>query len=711
MEYGANILRKEASFYTLTNASISEGVLTIKAGGSAECEITTEEIALLTEHFKAVYNGNAVTDGYGVSIKMTVYAELKTGEIYNVTLVPVDTDDWTYTQEFQLHSGEYTKFTWRIESDKPITVYRWELCPEVSDLDISEIVNDVKQALPRVLYDYNTWPLGVSQEETTIAIITYYLTQQADIQGHFLMSFYATEPAILTLRCYTNEVEELFTPLLYDIHKGYNTIGVPHCYLHRPANSFSSLWTAQVTRGFLNIPTRGILYSIDANYLASREVNLGLDVRDLAIRQLSESAGPDEIWLIGIDAGEVLVRKRDYEVKNGSIQFVSVDSVGHGIAAAIEFDGTWTFRPLQNQYTLETESEPWYFWVDAENVLWGQHGGDKDSLVQLDTGVTAVSACRGYRSIQFLEQDQGLVVAYVKEGKPHYVQYTYNVSASKQLWQPPVQLVDEEFDDIRVHRLTDYRLSFELSGSERNLWIYTDRTYVNNAAPDEYFVLPSITDEGTWAYFTDDFTLSIVSQEASEDRMTYTVIYNKELKPVPGKVTLRQLITFSSGIVWSDDPATNMISDLTFVAADGQTTLVVKFSKSPNLQHVPKWNMSIILDAIKSPWFRLKVDGDQWIQSLQPQTALFEFDDTSYVSKAYTDSLMLPVVAQLAFEYIGTTKILQAVQDQLVLPLVTSSNFMYQTIQLHVNVVTDDCLLPIVSTIAFSYTQIADEPI
>lgn len=526
-EYAANILKTDPTYYTLSQATLSNGQLHLSAGGWAETEITSTQLVNLTEHFRIAYIADRYCDSYTSDIRIIVYAKDTGGNCYNYTFFPCDTDGNLYMQEFQAKATPYETLKWRIESDVPVTLSLWELCPEADNLDVQTIIDGVSQALPRLLYDYNTCPLTVGQAESVVGLITFRLMDKTDLQGHFIMSFYASKQSVLTIRFYTNEIEELFAPLTYDIKQGYNSVGIPHCYLHRAAGIYSIAATAQLSVGQITIPTRGVLYSIDGGYLARRELDVAMDVQDLAIRQTHVSYGPDEVWLIGIDAGEILVRKRDYNEINPNVGWTAVTSLGRGIAAAVEFNGYWNLRENANKYTIETDEVPWYFWVTEDNNLYGQLGSQEDTLVLLATDVTMVHACRGYSSVAYPEQDQGLVVVYLKsDGSAYYRSYSYNSVLQQVVWELEQPILEgETFVHINVHRLNDYRLSIELSTGDQNIWLYTDRTYVAQSVPPEFaFIMGHVREPGMFVnlagYYPSDVvypTIEFLSARAWEE--------------------------------------------------------------------------------------------------------------------------------------------------------------------------------------------------
>lgn len=491
MGYSANILSTEAYAYELNNATIANNVLSILPGGTATQVIDITALPKLTETFKFTCIATLYADNYKPNIFVTIHAKHAGTQLYyNAMLYPVQVLPGQYDCIFSLDDGDYTEMYVTISSDVATTLTLWELRPEASDADIETIIDGVKQSLPRLLYDYNTFPFDVYQAETTIAVITCRLLQNTDLQGHFLFTFTASANATVTLRFYDNEAEELFAPLFYDAHAGYNTIGIPHAYLQRLAGIHSFTVTAQAAAGSLHIDTRRILFTIDGGYLAIRELDVGMDVTDLAVRQLASSNGPDELWLVGLDAGEALVRRRKYAETNAAVAFDVVGSLGRASIAAIEFDGRWVLRAGADQYTLETEEDPWYFWVNNLYELCACHGlpSEENPHIVLSTAVSdCVKACRGYSSTLYAGYDQGLIVAYIKyDGHAYYRQYAYNTTSGIVQWEPEVMLPfgTEQFTGINVHRLNDYRVGFELSG-ERNVWLISGRTYVGQSAYPE----------------------------------------------------------------------------------------------------------------------------------------------------------------------------------------------------------------------------------
>ena len=532
MAYGSNILKKEAAYYSLDNATIINGILHIGAGGSATQTLSVSDLPAVTKNMLfTCISDNEYSNHYVPDIQVIVYTKMNSDVTYSkAILYPVQVAPNKYSCEFTMKEGSYDEMYVTLKAQKSVNLTLWELCAEAADESAIVEIEGVKQSLAKLLYDYNTWPLQVNEYEQTIGVITCRLLDNTDIQGHFSMTGMASESAILTLRFYDNEAEELFAPLEYDIRVGYNSVGVPHSYLDRLAGIHSFTVTAQVTTGTIDIDTRGILFTIDGGYLAAREITVGMDVCDLTIKQTSINSSPEEIWLIGIDEGEAFIRKRSYSDQNTNVGFDPVRSLGKAKDGAIEFDGNWVLRANSQKFTLETEDQPWYFWVDMDNKLIAQDGEDETTRVILDTGVTQVNACKGYSSMFYPEQDQGLVAAYIKSGKPYYIQYIYDVTLGAKRWLQPELLINEHVLDLRVHRLNDYRLGFELTTPIRNLWLYTSRTYVAQAVPKEQGSA-SLSEKSMFLYAHKDEDLSVAySQSISEDALTLYINVTKRIR-------------------------------------------------------------------------------------------------------------------------------------------------------------------------------------
>ena len=482
MVYGSNVLPSDAAYYQLNKASILNGMLNIEAGGSAKCTLSRAQLSALTEYFRVNLIPVTYTDSY--EPKVYVRIDVETIETwYNYTLFPVQSNNGVLTTELKFDAADYLQFTFEIVATESISFTLWEMCPE-SVGNVEVVIDGVKQSLPKLLYDYNTTEITVGQSEQIVGMINCYLIGSTDLQGHFLMNFTATDRCTVHLRFYDSAMTELFSPIVHTVTNGYNTLEVPHAYLKKVIGSHTFYVTAQVTNGSLTVPIRGILYTIDGGYLAERLMNPGMDVSDVTIMQLKTDREPSEIWAIGVDSGRVIVKKREYDLDKPNMAWEAVYVVGEGTHGAIEFDGNWVRRDGTVAYTIETYTLPAIAFVDTEGILWlYQHGMNGDPI-KMDAGVTCVSMVRGYKSDEFPDQDQGLVLCWVRDGNVYYRQYAY-FNGSYQ-WHPIEQLTETgDITFVQVHRLNDYRIGIVTQGASENFWFITDRTYVSQAVPTE----------------------------------------------------------------------------------------------------------------------------------------------------------------------------------------------------------------------------------
>ena len=653
MEYTNSILPKEGSYYTLQDANISGGILHISPGGSARYEIVETDIVNLTEYFRVSLMLDNLADRYDPDIKVTLRLRTFDDNYFNVDIYPTYANNSIFTQEVQLQAGAYKSFVFEVTSEKSVSISLWELCPEASDVDITTIIEGVEQSLPRLLFDYNTEPIEIRQKEKSVGIIAYRLLDHTDLQGHFQMSYVASDACTLTLRFKDDGTTELFSPLTYDIKPGKGSVGVPHAYLKRLAGIHTATVTAQVTTGSLSIGTRGILFTIDGGYLAHRLIDVTTDMRDMTIRQLSMDRGPDEIWIVGIeeDVG-ALVYKRKYSF-NASIGMEPQFSLGKAIEAAIEFDGDWILRPTDDNYTLETSEKPWCFWVDPEHNLYAQLGDDSATRVLLDTGVDNVNACRGYKSLLYPEQDQGIVCVYVKDKQAYYRQYRYSEIDNKVIWDY-ANAVDESLQGVThasVGRLNDYRIQITIVHSGGVSTYISDRTYVGQSVPAETADLTRVRPIPPIACMpsTYDDTLTCVSNTVSDDRLVLTATFDKCIYIIE-PMTIDRLLTYNDGI-----------------KTDQVDKIVVERDEENQLTHIKLHLNKAPLKLITEMY--LNVGGTAYMQyrvdtygyKICPNLTI-QWDTTNYMKHSVSDTATLPAGVDNT-RFIPTNKVPVKVED------------------------------------------------
>jgi hypothetical protein len=511
--YTSNILPRDAAHYQLQNAHITDGVLVMEGNSKASVTVTKEMLGMMTEFVRINVLPSAATDNYHSDVTLTVKARSISGAYFTHRCNVSSEDGTMYITELEMIAEEYDYLQVTIESKGLATITIWELCPEaVGDMEV--VIDGVKQSLPKLLYDYNTTPIRVERSEQIVAMINCYLTNNTDLQGHFLMNFTASDRSTVHLRFFDTAMCELFSPVVHTVNPGYNTIEVPHAYLHKIVGGHSFYVTAQVTNGYLTVPIRSILYTIDGGYLAARLMDPGMDISDIAIKQLDVDSKPSEIWGIGVDNNQVIVKKRAYEPSQANILWEAEYIVGEGVLGAIEFDGEWVRRPGSIKHTIHTDSLPMIAYVDMKGVLWVYQRGMESAPLQIASGVTCISLVRGYKSTLYPNQDQGMILCWVQDGNVYYRQYAYFNGAYQ--WYPIEQLTDTgDITFVQVHRLNDFRVGIVTQSAVENVWRITDRTYVAQSVDTE-IARASVDGMQTFIYMT--------AEEAA--RMTFNATQN-----------------------------------------------------------------------------------------------------------------------------------------------------------------------------------------
>ena len=330
------------------------------------------------------------------------------------------------------------------------------------------------------VYDVNEEQITIEQENIEISSIECFLAKKVDLEGHFLMSLYSTENCYLYIRIYDDNIPEVFTPQPYILNVGYNEISIPHAYIGK--NSGLHLFTvnAQCSNGKLTVPTRSLLYTIFGSINDDYQ-NLEVDIVDIAIKE--DNGIPSEIWSLGFDEGELFLRNNIYNNPNGN-KWNDVHDFGIVYGGCLEFYGSW-FTTDQSSYHLNTEDYPFVFIIDGERNLYAYSNNDYENGELLATNVTQVSSVIGYKSNIIASKDQGLIVAYLKNGNVYYRQWKYYDEESNMWYSSEEVYTGGDAYDVSIHRLPDYRIGILIKATNGDQWFISDRTYIGNTAKKE----------------------------------------------------------------------------------------------------------------------------------------------------------------------------------------------------------------------------------
>ena len=339
------------------------------------------------------------------------------------------------------------------------------------------------------LHNHNDEIIKVRQEPVDIAMVIGFLPKKVDLEGHLTLSFYATEDCNVFVKIRCDNITEIYMPQELEVKQGYNSFGVSHAYLGRQPGQHEFIVSLQISNGEITIPIRGILYTVYGSIDDTYDIS-GIDIIDIAIKKLSDVGSPSEIWSIGFEENNLLLRKNDYNNPNGN-QWSELYNFGYARGGAIEFYGTWQEDIKHNKSNLYTEENPFVFIINDNSDLVVYTDGDYENSTILATNVNKVNACTGYKSNLIGSIDQGMVVAYIKNGNVYYRQWKYYNETSNS-WFPAEEVdVDGDAVDVSVHRLPDYRIGILVKKTNGSKWYISDRTFIGNTFKAENIELNS----------------------------------------------------------------------------------------------------------------------------------------------------------------------------------------------------------------------------
>lgn len=260
---------------------------------------------------------------------------------------------------------------------------------------------------------------------------------------------------------------------------------------------------------------------------------------DVTIRQTADELEPGMVYAACIDSGVVKIYKRrlpTYRTERWVMDHV------HGAAddVAIEYNGIWRIHPVKDYCYLETDLYPYIFTLESGS-LYVQHWTYADTRLQLATGVTGeISACRGWQNSLDPGDDQGLIIAYIKDGKIYYRALCDNGDGML-YWTAETEVteLDEGNVSVSVTRTNDYRILIAAEQDGQIQIVLSDRTYggmgikpetVHVSASAQFSVEPlaEINGYGNEAVTVGTLMAYFVS---AEDDGPYVHVINSEVIP------------------------------------------------------------------------------------------------------------------------------------------------------------------------------------
>ncbi len=198
---------------------------------------------------------------------------------------------------------------------------------------------------------------------------------------------------------------------------------------------------------------------------------------DVAIRQLPGEKTPSMAYAVCIDNGTARIYERRFPASlDNAWQYIW--TLGPAKDAAIEYGGNWFLEAKNRWYILETEETPYLFWIGTDDTLYAQKWDNEQTRIILDTGVSQISVCKGWRSSLMAGLDQGLVVGYLKAGKVYYRAFCIQDDGIA-IWEPSYEVTElgTGNNTLSVFRTNDFRIGFVCENAGQMKWTLSQRNY------------------------------------------------------------------------------------------------------------------------------------------------------------------------------------------------------------------------------------------
>lgn len=213
----------------------------------------------------------------------------------------------------------------------------------------------------------------------------------------------------------------------------------------------------------------------------------GLGPLAVAYRRPDKMKGPDFIYLAYIENGYAHMVRQDYSKSiEGKNQWQYLYPIGSATDIAIEFDGRWERTSEDAElcfdspaiWSLATFGEPWIFYV-AGGALIAQLGQGVPYYMLADSGVTRIAAIRGWKNTYLWNHDQGIIVAYVRDGVARYRNYARQPPNLPAIWEEERTIAElpSPVQKITAFRTNDYRSGIAVESNGEIHWVVSARNW------------------------------------------------------------------------------------------------------------------------------------------------------------------------------------------------------------------------------------------
>ena len=245
-------------------------------------------------------------------------------------------------------------------------------------------------------------------------------------------------------------------------------------------------------------------YLTEGTFLQPRTIRTGdsLGPLDICIRREDVNSDPTEIVMAYIENGVAKVATLPY-VHKPDEEFTYKYTIGPAVDVACDFDGRWhritdrtgIYFDTSVRWALTTFGEPYIATVRADGSLYVQQGESGQSLQLAADNVSKVAALRAWKNVMLYNHDQGLIVAYIRNGEVCYRNYCQQPDGQSTIWETEKTVTElpSPAQHISLFRTNDYRMGFMTESNGQMYWAITARDWSGMAVPPEKIAV-SITD-------------------------------------------------------------------------------------------------------------------------------------------------------------------------------------------------------------------------
>ena len=199
---------------------------------------------------------------------------------------------------------------------------------------------------------------------------------------------------------------------------------------------------------------------------------------------------PDKLYMAYIEKNEVKIAST-HTVNRIPIDWKYEYTIAENATdCAIEFDGYW--RRFGKARRLVTIGMPWVFWIDMHGSILAKKLYSEDEPLYLsnifegNAVAKNLVAMRGWKSIERRHEDQGLILAYIKNGMVAYRNLCEQTDG-RIIWesQKYVDKFPTPVNKVSLFRGNDYRVGILAEANKKIYMAVTKRNYGVMGIEDE----------------------------------------------------------------------------------------------------------------------------------------------------------------------------------------------------------------------------------